>query len=30
VKTRDNVRLPASAGLPVRYATVPGATEVTR
>ena len=30
VKTRDNVRLPASAGLPVRYATVPGDTEVTR
>ena len=24
VKTRDGVRLPAAAGLPVRYATVPG------
>jgi uncharacterized protein YlxW (UPF0749 family) len=24
VKTRDSVRLPAAAGLPVRYATVPG------
>lgn len=29
VQTRDSVRLPASAGLPVRYATVPGDTAVT-